>query len=130
MRRDSVTVRERAVIFRNHPAIGQQNGIALNRPHLDEFAVDKFLPPVRLQQQPVTSGHLQLPFLSHIKQGKALTQWENTFGTVRALDFQGVIFNGDHRNRFIFGKTSFLPVKPNRQAGTILPRIPLLRFRP
>jgi len=46
------------------------------------------------------------------------------------LDFQGVIFNGDHRDGFIFGKTSFLPVKPNRQAGTILPRILLLRFRP
>ena len=59
-----------------------------------------------------------------------MTQRENTFGTVRALDFQGVIFDGDHRNRFIFGKTSFLPVKPNRQAGTVLPCILFLRLRP
>ncbi len=30
VRRDGVAVRERAIIGRNHPAIGQQNGIALN----------------------------------------------------------------------------------------------------
>jgi hypothetical protein len=63
---------------------------------------------VRLQQQLVASGDFQLPFLSHIKAGAACTQWENTFGTVRALDFQGVIFDGNHRDGFIFGKTGFL----------------------
>ena len=43
MGRDGVAMRECAIIFRNHPAIGQHNRIALNRPHLDEFAIDKLL---------------------------------------------------------------------------------------
>ncbi len=60
-------MRECAIIFRNHPAISQQNGITLNRPHLDEFAIYKFLLPVGLQQQFVTSSDFQFPFLSHIK---------------------------------------------------------------
>ena len=72
VRRDGVAVSERAVVFRNHPAIGQHNGIALNRLHLDEFAIDEPLAgSVRLQQQLVAGGDFQLPFLPHIKRGEA-----------------------------------------------------------
>ena len=38
--------------------------------HLDQFAVDEFFLPVRLQQQLVAGGHFQFPFLPHIKQAK------------------------------------------------------------
>jgi len=46
VRRDGVAMREGAIIGRNHPAIGQQNGIALNGFDLDQFTVHKFLLPV------------------------------------------------------------------------------------
>ena len=130
VRRDGVAVRERAVFGRNHPAIGQQNGIALNGFDLDQFAIDEFLLPVRLQQQLVTGSHFQFPFLAHIKRGDACTQWKNVFGTIRVLNFERVIFHGHHRHRFTFFKTMSSTMKMNRHAGTVLPRIPLLCFRP
>ena len=58
------------------------------------------------------------------------TQWENVFGTISALNFERIIFHGDHRNRFTFFKTMSATMKMDGHAGTVLPRIPLLRFRP
>ena len=83
MGRDGVTVGEGAIIGRNHPTIGQQNGIALNSPHFDEFAIDKSLASrVSLQQQFVPGGNFQFPFFPHIKRGEASTQLKKTFRVI------------------------------------------------
>jgi hypothetical protein len=117
--------------LRNHPAIGQNHRIALNRPHLDEFAIDEpFADRVGLQQQLVAGSNFQFLFLPHIKAGATCTQWEKIFRTIVTLDFDRIIFDRDHRNRFVFGKIILPTMKPDCHAGTILPRILLLRFRP
>jgi hypothetical protein len=88
VRRDGVTMRECPVVVRNHAAISQHNGIALNRLNLDEFAIDELLAgSVCLQQQLIASGNFQPPLLPHIKQCESSTQWEKTFRTVPTLDF-------------------------------------------
>ncbi len=88
MRRDGVAVSERTVVFWNYATVSQQNGITLNRLNFDEFAIDKPLAGgVRLKQQLIASGNLQLPFLPHIKQSESSTQWEKTFRTVPTLNF-------------------------------------------
>ena len=89
----------------------------------------KFFRPIRLQQQLVAGSHFQFPFLAHIT-GYACAQWENVFETIGALNFERVIFHGDHCNRFTFFKTMSATMKMDGHAGTVLSRIPLLRFRP
>ena len=87
---------EGAIIGRNHPAIGQHQGIALNRPHLDEFAIDKsFAGRVCLQQQLVPGGDFQFSLFPYIT-GDACTQWEMVFRTISTLNFERIILDGDH----------------------------------
>jgi hypothetical protein len=67
VRRDGVTMRECPVVVRNHAAISQHNGIALNRLNLDEFAIDELLAgSVCLQQQLIASSAV-LPSDSALK---------------------------------------------------------------
>ena len=71
VRGDGVAVRERALFFRNDPAIGQHERATLNGLHFHQLAIHKFLLRVRLQQQLVPRCHFQFPLLPHVKQGGA-----------------------------------------------------------
>ncbi|PYJ62933.1 MAG: hypothetical protein DME24_02440 [Verrucomicrobia bacterium] len=55
---------------------------------------------------------------------------QNTFRTIGALNFERIVFNSDHRSHFIFLKTTFATMKPDRHAGTVLPHIPFLCLCP
>jgi len=52
------------------------------------------------------------------------------FRNHRVLNFERVIFHGDHLHRFTFFKTMSSTMKMDGHAGKILPRILFLRFRP
>ena len=76
---DSVAVGECAIIFGNDAAISQQDGAALDRFDLDQFAVDEV--PTRrhrvgLEEQFVAGGDSERSGFSCVKRNGALTQFE------------------------------------------------------
>ena len=109
--RDGVAVGECAVVPRNHPAIGQQDGIPLHGLDLHQFAVHELLAlGIGLQQQLVTGSHLQCPLLPHvageacIQRGGALTQWEETLRAICTLNLERIALDGDDGDGLILGK--------------------------